>query len=108
MDGDEGEFWTFSAHIMIAILVAFVTCVMWNAVRQVRLFTTAAPARTVERGTQSELNPVDAIVIPTSVYCSPGGECHHTSRKCEGLQNVPITAVKKRRSCMYCVQRDGR
>ena len=49
--------------------------------RQVRLFNKAAPARTVERGIQSELNPVGSIVIPTSVYCSPGGECYHTSRK---------------------------
>ena len=73
MDGDEEEFWKFSAQVMIAILVAFLTCVMWNALRQVR-FKTADPARTVERGTQSELNPVDSIEIPTSVYCSPGGE----------------------------------
>ena len=100
MDGGEEEFWTFSTQVMIAILVAFLTCVMWNALRQIRLFHTAAPARTVERGTQSELNPVDSIVIPTSVYCSPGGECHHTSRKCEGLQNVPMNAIGRRRSCV--------
>ena len=106
MDGDEGEFWTVSAQTVIAILVAFVTCLMWNALRQVRLFSTAAG--TVERGTQSEFNTVDSIVNPTSVYCSPGGECCHTSRKCEGLQNVPMNAIKRRRSCMYCVQRDGR
>ena len=56
MDGDEEEFWTFSAQTMIATLVAFLTCVMWNALRQVKLFNTAAPARTVERGTQSELD----------------------------------------------------
>ena len=30
MDGDEGEFWTLS-QVMIAILVALLTCVMWNA-----------------------------------------------------------------------------
>ena len=30
----------------------------------------------VERGNQSELNPVDPIAIPTSVYCSPGGLSH--------------------------------
>ena len=108
VDGDEGEFWTFSAQIVMAMLVAFVRCVIWNALRQVRLFNTAAPARTVERGTQIELNPVELIVIQTSVYCSPGGDCYHTSRKCEGLQNVPMNAIKRRRSCMYCVQRDGR
>ena len=94
--------------VTIVILVAFVTCVMWNAFHQVRLVNTADPARTVERATQSLLNPVDSIVIPTSEYCSPGGECCHTSRKCEGLQNVPMNAIKRRRSCMYCVQRDGR
>ena len=27
MDGDEEEFWTFSAQTMIAILAAFLTCV---------------------------------------------------------------------------------
>ena len=97
MDRDEEEFGTFSAQTMIAILVAFLTCVMWNASRH-----------DVERGNQSDINPVDSIVIPTSVYCSPGGECYHTSRKCEGLQNVPMNAVRRRRSCMYCVQRDGR
>ena len=68
----------FSAQVMIATLVAFVTCVIWNALRQVRLFNTTVPVRTVERGTQSELNPVDSLVTPTNVYCSPGGECYHT------------------------------
>ena len=92
---------------MIAILAAFLTCVMWNALRQMR-FNTAAPTRTVERGTQSELNLFDSIVIPTNVYCSPGGECYHTSRKCEGLQKLPMSAIRRRRLCMYCVQRDGR
>ena len=42
MDGDEEEFWKFSAQVMIAILVAFLTCVMWNALRQVRLVNTVA------------------------------------------------------------------
>ena len=107
MDGDEEEFWKFSAQVMIAIRVAFLAYVMWNALRQMG-FNTADPARTVERGAQSELNPVDSIVIPTSVYCSPGGECYHMSRKCEGLQNVPMNAIRRRRSCMYCAQRDGR
>ena len=93
MDGDEEEFWKFSAQVMIAILVAFLTCVMLNALRQMRLFNTAALTRTVARGTQSEFNPV----IPTSVYCSPGGECYHTSRKCERLQNVPTNAIWRRR-----------
>ena len=101
VDGDEEEFWTFSAQSIIALLVAFVTCVMWNALP-------AVPVRTVERGTQSELNPVDSIVFPMSVFCSPVGECCDMSRKCEGLQNVLMNAIKWRRSCMYCEQRDGR
>ena len=54
VDGDEGELWTFSAQVMVAILVASVTCVIRNALRQVRLFNTAVPVRTVERGTQSD------------------------------------------------------
>ena len=33
VDGDKGEFWTLSAQILIAILVAFVTFVRWNALR---------------------------------------------------------------------------
>ena len=92
---------------MIAILVAFVTWVMMDTLRQMRQINTTALAKTVESGTQSEFNPVDQITIPTNVYCSPGGECHRTSRKCEGLQNVPTNAIRRRRSCMYCVQRNG-
>ena len=71
MDGDKEDFWTFSAQTMIATLMAFLTCVMWNALRQVKLFNKAAPARTIERGIQSELD------FPTKVYCSLGGECQH-------------------------------
>ena len=67
MDGDEEGFWTFSAQVMILILSAFLTCVIWNAVRQMRLFNTAAPARTIGHGTQSEPTSVDSIVTPTSV-----------------------------------------
>ena len=51
------------------------------------------PARTVERGTQSELNPVDSITNQGSA---------------KGLQKVPMNAVRRRRACMNCVQRDGR
>ena len=95
MDGDEEEFWRLSAQAVVATSVAFLTCVMWNALRQIR-FSTTAPARRVERGTQSELNLVDQIVIPTSVYCSPGGECYHTPRKCEGLQNMLTDAIRRK------------
>ena len=41
----------FSAQVMVAILVASVTCVIFKALRQVRLFNTAVPVRTLERGT---------------------------------------------------------
>ena len=108
VDGDDEEFWTFQGQAMFAILVAFLTCVVWNGLRQVRLFNTAVRVRTFERATQSELNIFDSLVIPTSVCCSPGGECHHTWTKCEGLQSVPMNAIKRRLSCMYCEQRDGR
>ena len=93
MSGDEEEFVKLSAQAMIAILAAFLTRVIWNTLRQNR-FSTTAPGRRVERGTQSEFNPVDQIVIPTSVYCSLGGECYHTSRKCEGLKNVPMNSIR--------------
>ena len=89
------------------VTVFILAGMVWSALRQMR-FNTAAPARTVERGTQSEHNPVDSTVIPTSVYCSPGGECYHTSKKCAGLQNVPMNAIRRGRSCMYCAHRDGR
>ena len=78
----------FNAQMMIATLVAFVTWVMMDALRQMRKINTTALAKTVGRGTQSEFNPVDQITNPTNVYCSPRGECHHTSRKCEGLESV--------------------
>ena len=106
--GDEEDLWTFSAQATFAILVASLTRVLCSALRQARVFNTAVPVRTVERGTQSDHNLVDSIVIPTSVYCSPGGEFYHTSRKYEGLQNVPMNSIRRRRSCMYCIQRDGR
>ena len=108
MDGYEGEFWKFSAQVMIAILVALVTWVLMDALRQKRQLEATALGKTVERGTQTEFNPVNQITVPTNVYCSPGGECFHTSRKCKGMQNVPMNAIWRRRSCTYCVQRDGR
>ena len=61
-----------------------------------RQINTSALAKTVERGTQSEFNPVDQTTIPTDVYCSPEGECYHTSRMCEGLQNVPMVAIRRK------------
>ena len=62
MNGDEEEFWMFSAQTMIVILVAFVTWAMMDTRRQLRQIDTTAPTKTVERGTQSELNPVDPML----------------------------------------------
>ena len=72
MDGYEEEFWKFSAQVMIAMLVALVTWVLMDALRQKRHINTAALGKIVECGTQSELNPFDQITIPTNVYCFPG------------------------------------
>ena len=92
---------------MIVMLAALVTWVLMDALRQKRQLEATALEKTVERGTQTEFNPVDQIMVPTNVYCSPGGACYHTSRKCAGLKNVPMDAIRRRRSCMCCVQRNG-
>ena len=92
---------------MIVMLIALVTWVLMDVLRQKRQLEAAALGKTVERGTQTKFNPVNQITVPTNVYCSLGGECYHTPRKCEGLKNVPMDAVRRRRSCMYCVQRNG-
>ena len=70
---DEEEFWTFSALIVIALLFAFVTWVSTETLRQ--KIKRTAPRRTVERDTQTELNPVEEIMIPTNAYCSPRDLC---------------------------------
>ena len=90
---------------MIVILIAWVSWVLMDALRQKRQLEATALGKTVERGTQTEFNPVNQITVPTKVYCPPGGECYHTSRKWEGLKNVPMDAIRRRRSCTYCVQR---
>ena len=87
MSGNEEALGKFSAQMMIVMLVAFVTWVIMDALLQKRQIEATALAKTVERGTQTEFNPVNHINqmrIPTNVYCSPGGECYHTSRNCEG------------------------
>ena len=66
-----------------------------------RQLEATALGKTVERGTQTE------FTVPTNVYCSPGGDCYHTSRKCEGLKNLPVDGNRRRRSCLYCIQRNG-
>ena len=48
------------------------------------------------------------IVIPRNVFFSRGGECHLTSKGCRGLRDVPTEAIGGRRSCLHCVQREGR
>ena len=97
----------FSAQVMIVIVIALVTWVLMDALRQKRQLEASALGKAVERGTQTEFNPVNQITVPTNVYCSPEGECYHTSRKCGGLKNVPMDAIRRRLSCMYCVQRNG-
>ena len=92
---------------MSVILIALVTWVLMDALRQKRQLETTALGKTAERGTQTEYNLVNQITVPTNVYCSPGGECYHMSRKCEGLKNVPMDAIRRRRECMYCAQRNG-
>ena len=106
MNGSEETLGKFSAQVMIVIPVAFVTWVMMDALRQKRQIDATGLAKAVERGTQNEFNLVNQITVPTNVYCSPGGACYHTSRKCEGLK-VPMDALRRRRLCMYCVQRNG-
>ena len=107
MSGNEEALEKFSAQVMIVILTASVTWVMMDAPRQKRQIDATALGKTVERGTQTEFNLVNQITVPTNVYCSPGGECCHTSRKCEVLKNVPMDAIRRRGSCMYCAQGNG-
>ena len=107
MNGNEETLGKFSAQVMIVILIALVTWVPTDALRQKRQIEVTALGKTVERSTQTEFNLVNQITVPTNVCCSPGGECYHTSRKCEGLKNVSMDAIRRRRSCMYCVQRNG-
>ena len=96
-----------SARVMIVILIALVTWVLMDALRQKRQLEATALGKTVERGTQTEFNPVNQITVPTNVYCSLGGECEHTSRKCEGLKKMLMDAFRRRRPRMYCIQRSG-
>ena len=58
MCGNEEALGKFSAQMMIAILVAFVTWVLMDALRQKRQLEATALGKTVERGTQTEFNLV--------------------------------------------------
>ena len=54
----------FSAQVMIVILIALVTWVLMDALRQKRQLEATALGKTVERGTQTEFNPVNQITVP--------------------------------------------
>ena len=75
MSGNEETLGKFSAQVMSVILIALVTWVLKDVLRQKRQLETTALGKTVERGTQSEFNRVNQITVPTNVYCSQGGEC---------------------------------
>ena len=107
MSSDEETLGKFSAQVMIVMLIALVTWVLMDAPRQKRQLEATALGKTVERGTQTESNPVNQITFPTNVYCPPGSECFHMLRNCEGLKNVTMDAIRRKRSCMSCVQRNG-
>ena len=107
MSGNEETLGKFSARVMVVILIALVTWVLMDALRQKRQLEATALGKTVDQGTQTEFTPVNQITVPTNVYCSPGGDCYHTSRKCEGLKKVSVDAIRRRRSCMCCVHRNG-
>ena len=107
MSGNVETLEKFSAQVMIVMLIALVARVLLDVLRQKRQLEATPLGKNVERGTRTEFNPVSQITVPTNVYYSLGGECYHTSRKCEGLKNVPMDAIRRRRSCMYCAQRNG-
>ena len=83
--GDEGESWTFAAQVMITILVVFVTCVILLdvALRASSILL----IRSWFRRARIVLPEVNAITRRGSA---------------KGLQNVPMNAIKRRRSCTGC------
>ena len=58
MSGNEETLGKLSALVMIVILIALVTWVLMDALRQKRQLEAPALGKTVERGTQTEFNPV--------------------------------------------------
>ena len=66
MNGNE-ETLVISGQVMIVILIALVTWVLMDALRQKRQLEATALGKTVERGTQTEFNPVNQITVPTNV-----------------------------------------
>ena len=79
MNGDEETLGKCSAQVMIVILLALVTWVLMDALRQKRQLEATALGKTVERGIQTEFNPVNQITVPTNVYCSL--EVHAVTRR---------------------------
>ena len=66
MSGNEETLGKFSAQVMIVILTALVTWVLMDAPRKKRQINATALGMTVDRGTQTEFNPVRQITIPTN------------------------------------------
>ena len=69
VSGNEETLGKYSAQVMIVILIALVTLVLMDVLRQKRQLEATALGKTVARGTQSEFNPVNQITVPTNVYC---------------------------------------
>ena len=67
MNGKEETLGKFSAQVMIVILTALVTWVLMDALRQKRQHEATVLGKTIERGTQTEFNPVNQITLPTTV-----------------------------------------
>ena len=107
MNGSEETSGKFSAQVMIVILIALVTWVLIYAPRQKRQLEATALGKTVERGRQTEFNPVNQITVPTNVVLL--GEVNAITRRgsAKGLKNVPMDATRRKRSCTCCVQRNG-
>ena len=67
MNGSEETLGKFSAQVMmIVILIALVTWVLMDAPRQKRQLEATALGKTVERGTETEFNPINQITVPTN------------------------------------------
>ena len=58
MNGNGETSVKFSAQVMIVILIALVTWVLMDVLRQKRQLEATALGKTVERGTQTELNVI--------------------------------------------------
>ena len=94
INGNEETLGKFSAQVMIVILIAFVTWVLMDALRQKRQLEATALGKTVERGRQTEFNPVNQITVPANVYCSPGETDNETENIVkDALENDKVVAL---------------